>query len=170
MARQIDTRSEFEKKVKAGEVVLEPPRQAGRDAATGRFISNKRLPEMLPPYLIGQQMNITYYNDIDVEAFKREVSKQVNRILDDIKGERFNEAGIKYQQFMDQYDACFEMPSQEGLQDVKRRGIDLYAILENQGVFLTDELHLQKNPREESLRRFSGITDAHINLFFICSN
>lgn len=166
MARPIETRSGFEKKVKAGKVILEPPRQPGRDAATGRFVSNKRLPAMLPPFLIGHQMNITYYNDTDVEAFKREVREQVNRILDDIRGERFSDAGIRYQQFIDQYDACFEMPSREGLQDVKRRGIDLYAILERQGAILTDELHLQNKPNAESLRRFSGITDAHINLFF----
>lgn len=86
MARQIETRSEFEKKVKAGEVILEPPRQPGRDAATGRYVSNKRLPGMLPPFLIGQQVNITFYNDIDVEAFKQEVRAQVTRILNDIRG------------------------------------------------------------------------------------
>lgn len=166
MARQIETRSEFEKKVKAGEVILEPPRQPGRDAATGRFVSNKRLPGMLPPFLIGQQVNITFYNDIDVGAFKQEVRVQVTRILNDIRGERFNEAGIKYQQFIDQYDACFEMPSPEGLGKVKERGVDLYAILENQGMALTDELHLNHKPGEEVGRRFTAITDAHINLFF----
>ncbi|EOE4566619.1 hypothetical protein ACKC6B_004298 [Enterobacter hormaechei] len=166
MARQIETRSEFEKKVKAGEVILEPPRQPGRDAATGRYVSNKRLPGMLPPFLIGQQVNITFYNDIDVEAFKQEVRAQVTRILNDIRGERFNEAGIKYQKFIDQFDACFEMPSPEGLGKVKERGVDLYAILEHQGMALTDELHLNHKPGEEVGRRFTAITDAHINLFF----
>lgn len=166
MARPIETRSEFEKKVEAGKVILEPPRQPGRDAATGRYVSNKRLPGMLPTYLIRQQMNITFYNDIDVEAFKREVRDQVSRILDDIREERFSDAGISYQQFIDQYDDCFAMPTPEGFEVVRRRGIDLYAILERQGTRLTEELHLQNNPDAESLRRFSGITDAHINLFF----
>lgn len=166
MTRPIETRSEFEKKVNAGEVILEPPRQPGRDAATGRFVSNKRLPGMLPPFLIRQQMNITFYNDIDVEAFKREVRDQVNRIQDDIREERFSDAGISYQQFIDQYDDCFAMPSPEGFEVVRRRGIDLYSILERQGTTLTDELHLKNEPNAESLRRFSGITDAHINLFF----
>ena len=164
MARPIETR--FEKKVEAGKVILEPPRQPGRDAATGRYVSNKRLPGMLPTYLIRQQMNITFYNDIDVEAFKREVRDQVSRILDDIREERFSDAGISYQQFIDQYDDCFAMPTPEGFEVVRRRGIDLYAILERQGTRLTEELHLQNNPDAESLRRFSGITDAHINLFF----
>ncbi|WP_336983761.1 MULTISPECIES: hypothetical protein [unclassified Cedecea] len=166
MTRPIETRSEFEKKVNAGEVILEPPRQPGRDAATGRFVSNKRLPGMLPTFLIRQQMNITFYNDIDVEAFKREVREQVSRIQDDIREDRFSEAGISYQQFIDQYDDCFAMPSPEGFEVVRRRGIDLYATLERQGTNLTEELHLQNNPDAESLRRFSGITDAHINLFF----
>jgi len=166
MTRPIETRSEYEKKVNAGEVILEPPRQPGRDAATGRFVSNKRLPGMLPTFLIRQQMNITFYNDIDVEAFKREVRDQVSRILDDIREDRFSDAGISYQQFIDQYDDCFAMPSPEGFEGVRRRGIDLYAILERQGTTLTEELHLQNNPDAESLRRFSGITDAHINLFF----
>lgn len=166
MAKKLSTRTELEKMVEAKEVVLEPPRQAGRDPATGRFISNERLPEALPPYLIGQQMNITFYNNIDVEAFKQAVRVQVTRILNDIKGERFNEAGIKYQQFIDQYDACFEMPSPEGLRNVKERGVDLYAVLEHQGIALTDELHLKQNPDEDAGRRFTAITDAHINLFF----
>lgn len=166
MARLIKTRSEFEKKEKAGEVILEPPRQPGRDAATGRFVSNKRVPGMLPPFLIRQQMNIAIYNDIDVEAFKREVRDQVSRVLDDIREERFSDAGISYEQFIDHYDDCFAMPAREKFERVRARGIDLYAILERQGAILTDELHLRKKPDAESLRRFSGITDAHINLFF----
>lgn len=166
MARPIKTRSECEKKEKAGEVILEPPRQPGRDAATGRFVSNKRVPGMLPPFLIRQQMNIAIYNDIDVEAFKREVRDQVSRVLDDLREERFSDTGIRYQQFIDRYDDCFAMPAREKFERVRERGIDLYAILERQGTILTDELHLKNNPGAESLRRFSGITDAHINLFF----
>lgn len=166
MARPIKTRSECEKKEKAGEVILEPPRQPGRDAATGRFVSNKRVPGMLPPFLIRQQMNIAIYNDIDVEAFKREVRDQVSRVLDDLREERFSDAGIRYQQFIDRYDDCFAMPAREKFERVRERGIDLYAILERQGAILTDELQLRNNPGAESLRRFSGITDAHINLFF----
>lgn len=130
MARPIKTRSEFEKKVKPGEVILEPPRQPGRDAATGHFVSNKRLPGMLPPFLIRQQMNIAIYNDVDVGAFKREVREQVSRVLDDIREERFSDAGISYQQFIDHYDDCFTMPSPEKFERVRGRGIDLYAILE----------------------------------------
>lgn len=155
MARPIETRSEFDKKVEAGKVIPEPPRQPGRDAATGRFVSNKRLPGGLPTYLIRQQMNITFYNDIDVEAYKRYVRDQVRRILDDIREERFSDAGISYQQFIDQCDDCFAMPSPEGFETVRRRGIDLYAILERQGTNLTKELHLQNKPDAESLRRFA---------------
>lgn len=111
-------------------------------------------------------MNITYYNDVDVEAFKRAVRSQVTRILDDIREQRFNDTGIRYQQFIDHYDACFEMPTPEGLRDVRGRGIDLYAILEHQGISVTDELHIKNRPGEASLRSFTAITDAHINLFF----
>ncbi|ARD61441.1 hypothetical protein Y71_16470 [Kosakonia radicincitans DSM 16656] len=166
MPINITTRTEFERMAKAKDPVLEPPRQAARNPATGRFVSNERLPDALPPYLISQQMNITFYNDIDVETFKQEVRLQITRILDDLRGERFNAAGIKYQQFIDQYDACFRKPSPQRWEAVEVRGIDLYAILENLGAILTDELHLQEKPGVESLRRFSGITDAHINLFF----
>lgn len=166
MARKVETRTAFEKQVTERTIILEAPRQPGRDAATGRFVSNKRLPEMLPPYLIGQQMNITYYNDVDVEAFKRAVRSQVTRILDDIREQRFNDTGIRYQQFIDHYDACFEMPTPEGLRDVRGRGIDLYAILEHQGISVTEELHIKNRPGEASLRSFTAITDAHINLFF----
>lgn len=165
MARPIKTRSEFENKVKPGEVILEPPRQPGRDAVTGRFVSNKRVSGMLPPFLIRQQMNITF-NNIDMEDLTRKVRDQVSRILDDIREERFSEAGIRYEQFIDHYADCSVLPSPEKFERVRERGIDLYAILERQGTILTDELHLRNNPGAESLRRFSGITDAHINLFF----
>lgn len=165
MTRPIKTRSECEKKENAGEVILEPPRQPGRDAVTGRFVSNKRVPGMLPPFLIRQQMNITF-NNIDAEDLMRKVRDQVSRILDDIREERFSDAGSRYEQFIDHYADCSVLPSPEKFERVRERGIDLYTILERQGTILTDELHLRNNPGAESLRRFSGITDAHINLFF----
>ncbi|HCD6651332.1 TPA: hypothetical protein NDU49_003484 [Citrobacter freundii] len=166
MIQQLHKRSDVEKKVAAGEVVKEQPRQAIRDTVTGRIISNERVPEMLPAYLIAMQSNTLIYNDVDVEAFQQEVRKQVTRILDVIRDERFENAGIAYQQFIDQYDACFEMPSVAVLGEVKRRGIDLYAVLEHQGTRLTAEMSVGDRHDKESERRFNAVTEAHINLFF----
>lgn len=166
MAKQLRKRSDIEKMVAAGDAVKEQPRQAIRESITGRIISNERVPEMLPTYLIAMQSNAFIYNDVDVEAFNREVRQQVSRILDAIKDERFENAGIAYQQFIDQYDACFEFPSTDVLGEVKRRGIDLYAVLEHQGNRLTAEMGVGQTPDSESERRFNAVTEAHINLFF----
>lgn len=166
MARQLRKRSDIEKMVEAGDAVKEQPRQAIRETLTGRIISNERVPEMLPTYLIAMQSNTLIYNDVDVEAFNREVRQQVSRILDAIKDERFESVGIAYEQFIDQYDACFEMPSTDVLAEVKRRGIDLYAVLEHQGNRLTAEMGVGQSPDNESERRFNAVTEAHINLFF----
>ncbi|EOL9010492.1 hypothetical protein ACRV4U_004064 [Cronobacter sakazakii] len=166
MARQLRKRSDIEKMVAAGDAVKEQPRQTIRETITGRIISNERVPEMLPTYLIAMQSNTLIYNDVDVEAFNREVRQQVSRILDVIRDERFENAGIAYQQFIDQYDACFEFPSTDVLGEVKRRGIDLYAVLEHQGNRLTAEMGVGQAPDIESERRFNAVTEAHINLFF----
>ncbi|WP_419793244.1 hypothetical protein [Serratia fonticola] len=162
MAEQLCKRSDIERMVAAGEAVKEQPRQAIRETITGRIISNERVPEMLPTYLIAMQSNTLIYNDVDVEAFQREVSQQVSRILDAIGDERFENAGIAYQQFIDQYDACFEMPSMGVLGEVKRRGIDLYAV----GSRLAAELGIRNKPGKETVRRFKAVTEAHIHLFF----
>lgn len=90
----------------------------------------------------------------------------MTRILDAIKDERFENAGIAYQQFIDQYDACFEMPSTDVLGHVKRRGIDLYAVLEHQGTRLTAEMRVGDSHNQASERSFNAVTEAHINLFF----
>ena len=166
MAQQLRKRSDIERMVATGEAVKEPPRQAIRETSTGRIIQNNRLPEMLPTYLIAVQSNTLIYNDVDVEAFHREVRQQVTRILDAIGDERFDNAGIAYQQFIDQYDACFEMPSTDILGHVKRRGIDLYAVLEHLGSRLMADLSVSKQLNEETERRFYAVTEAHINLFF----
>lgn len=166
MSQQLCKRSEIEKKVAAGEAVKEQPRQAIRDMATGRIISNERVAETLPTYLIAMQSNTLIYNDVDVEAFNREVRQQAARILDAIKDEQFANAGIAYQQFIDQYDDCFEMPSTAGLADVRRRGINLYAVLEHHGNRLAAEMGIKNRPDAESERRFYAVTEAHINLFF----
>lgn len=165
MTKKLRKRSDIEM-VEAGDAVKEQPRQVIREISTGKIISNERVPEMLPTYLIAMQSNAFIYNDVDVEAFNREVRQQVSRILDAIKGERFENAGIAYQQFIDQYDACFEFPSTEVLGEVKRRGIDLYAVLEHQGNRLTAEMRVGQTPDDESERRFNAVTEAHINLFF----
>jgi len=166
MSQQLCKRSEIEKKVAAGEAVKEQPRQVIRDRINGQIISNERVPEALPTYLIAMQSNTLIYNDVDVEAFNREVRQQVARILDAIGDERFEKAGIAYQQFIDQYDACFEMPSMSVLSEVKRRGIDLYAVLEHQGSRLAVELGIRNEPGKETVRRFNAVTEAHIHLFF----
>lgn len=166
MAQPLRKRSDIERMVATGEAVKEQPRQPVRDTVTGRIISNERVAEMLPSYLIAMQSNTLIYNDVDVEAFNQEVRQQVARILDAIKDERFENAGIAYQQFIDQYDACFEMPSSAGLADMKRRGIDLYAVLEHHGNRLTAELGIENQPGKESELRFNAVTEAHINLFF----
>ncbi len=166
MSKQLRKRSEIEKMVAAGEAVKEQPRQIIRNKSTGEIILNERVPEMLPTYLIAMQSNTLIYNDIDVEAFQREVRQQVSRILDAIRDDQFDNAGIAYQQFIDQYDACFEMPSQDVLGEVKRRGIDLYAVLEHQGTRLTAEMSIKFRHDKESERRFNAVTEAHINLFF----
>ncbi|EMP4205684.1 MULTISPECIES: hypothetical protein [Klebsiella/Raoultella group] len=166
MTEQLRKRSDIERMVATGEAVKEQPRQPIRDTVTGRIISNERVAETLPTYLIAMQSNTLIYNDVDVEAFNREVSQQVAKILDVIKDERFENAGIAYQQFIDQYDACFEIPSTAGLADVKRRGIDLYAVLEHHGNRLTAELDIENQPGKESELRFYAVTEAHINLFF----
>ncbi len=166
MAKQLRKRSEIERMVAAGEAVEEQPRQAIRETITGRIISNERVPKMLPSYLIDMQSNTLIYNDVDVEAFNREVRQQVAKILDAIKDEQFANAGIAYQQFIDQYDDCFEMPSSAGLADVRRRGIDLYAVLELHGSRLAVELGIRNEPGKETERRFNAVTEAHIHLFF----
>lgn len=166
MSQQLHKRSDIEKKVAAGEAVKEQPRQAIRDTITGRIISNERVPESLPACLIAMQSNTLIYNDVDVEAFQREVSQQVLRIRDAIRDERFENAGIAYEQFIDQYDACFETPSVDVLGEVKRRGIDLYAVLEHQGTRLTEEMRIGGSHDQESERSFNAVTEAHINLFF----
>lgn len=58
------------------------------------------------------------------------------------------------------------MPSTDVLGEVKRRGIDLYAVLEHQGNRLTAEMGVGQSPDNESERRFNAVTEAHINLFF----
>ncbi|CAI1207973.1 Uncharacterised protein [Serratia liquefaciens] len=166
MSQQLCKRSEIEKKVAAGEAVKEQPRQVIRDRINGQIISNERVAETLPTYLIAMQSNTIIYNDVDVEAFNREVRQQAARILDAIKDEQFAKAGIAYQQFIDQYDDCFEMPSPAGLADVRRRGIDLYAVLEHHGNHLAAEMGIKNRPDAESERRFYAVTEAHINLFF----
>lgn len=83
-----------------------------------------------------------------------------------MKDERFADAGIAYQQFLDQYDDCFEMPSTDALHGVKRRGIDLYAVLDHQGDRLAQELGIENQSNGETERRFNAVTEAHINLFF----
>ena len=67
MATQLRKRSDIEKMVAAGDAVKEQPRQAIRETITGRIISNERVPEMLPTYLIAMQSNAFIYNDVDVE-------------------------------------------------------------------------------------------------------
>lgn len=166
MTRILRKRSDIERMVASGEAIKEAPRQPIRETSTGHIISNERVHEMLPTYLIAMQSNTLIYNDVDVEAFNREVRQQVSRILDAIGDERFENAGIAYQQFIDQYDDCFEMPSTDGLSDVKRRGIDLYAILEHQGNRLADELDVKNLLNKETERRFYAVTEAHIHLFF----
>ncbi|HEJ7033279.1 TPA: hypothetical protein ACKQDJ_004723 [Serratia marcescens] len=168
MSQQLRKRSEIEKKVTVGEAVKEQPRQIIRDKSTGQFISNERVAETLPTYLIAMQSNTLIYNDVDVEAFNREVRQQAARILDAIKDEQFENAGIAYQQFIDQYDDCFEMPSPAGLADVRRRGIDLYAVLEQHGKRLAEDMSVKtlRNNNEKEVSRFYAITEAHINLFF----
>ncbi|GKV75843.1 hypothetical protein PEC106568_10170 [Pectobacterium carotovorum subsp. carotovorum] len=166
MARQLRKRSDIEKMVATGDAVKEQPRQTIRETITGRIISNERVPEMLPTYLIAMQSNTLVYNDVDVEAFNREVRQQVSRILDAIRDERFENAGITYQQFIDQYDACFEMPSRDALSAVKRRGIDLYAVLDHQGKRLAAELGIKIQPNKDAELHFNAVTEAHINLFF----
>ena len=166
MAKQLRKRSDIEKMVAAGEAVKEHPRQAIRETSTGQINLNDLLAEMLPTYLIAMQSNTLIYNDVDVETFNREVRKQATRILDAIRDERFENAGIAYQQFIDQYDASFEMPSTAALADVKRRGIDLSTVLEHQGSLLAAELGIKNKPEEETARRFYAVSEAHINLFF----
>ncbi|HCH6765260.1 TPA: hypothetical protein NK775_001913 [Serratia marcescens] len=166
MSQQLRKRSEIEKKVAAGEAIKEQPRQVIRNTITGQIMSNERVPEMLPTYLIAVQSSTLIYNDVDVEAFNREVRQQVAKILDAIKDEQFANAGIAYQQFIDQYDDCFEMPSPAGLADVRRRGIDLYAVLEHHGNRLAAVMGIKNRPDAESERRFYAVTEAHINLFF----
>ncbi|ELY4377367.1 hypothetical protein ACOZ17_003967 [Cronobacter sakazakii] len=73
MSQQLRKRSDIEKKVAVGEAVKEQPCQVIRDTVTGRIISNERVPEMLPTYLIAMQSNTLIYNDVDVEAFQQEV-------------------------------------------------------------------------------------------------
>lgn len=166
MTRELQRRSEIEKMVATGEAIKEPPRQPIRETSTGRLISNQRVPEMLPTYLIAMQSNTFIYNDIDVEAFQREVSHQTSRILAAIGDAQFENAGTMYQQFIDQYDACFETPSTTGLEEVKRRGIDLYAVLERQGTRLAAELGVENQPNRETAERFNAVTESHIRLFF----
>jgi len=166
MSQQLRKRSDIEKKVAAGEAVKEQPRQLIRDTITGKIISNERVPETLPACLIAMQSNTLVYNDVDVEAFQREVRQQVSQILDAIRDERFEKAGIAYQQFIDQYDACFETPSVDVLGEVKRRGIDLYAVLEHQGTRLTAEMCVGGSHDRASERSFNDVTEAHINLLF----
>lgn len=166
MANPLQKRSDIEKRIADGEAVKEPPRQVIRETSTGRIISNDRVPEMLPTYLIARQSNTFIYNDVDVEAFNQEVRLQVSRILDAIKDERFENAGIAYQQFIDLYDGCFGTPSDTELRAVKQHGIKLYAVLEHQGSRLAADLGIKNEPGEETVRRFNAVTEAHINLFF----
>jgi hypothetical protein len=58
------------------------------------------------------------------------------------------------------------MPSVAVLGEVKRRGIDLYAVLEHQGTRLTAEMRLGIDMIRSPERRFNAVTEAHINLFF----
>lgn len=166
MTRELQRRSDIEKMVATGEAIKEPPRQPIRETSTGRLISNQRVPDMLPTYLIAVQSNTLIYNDIDVADFQREVSRQTSKILAAIGDAQFENAGTMYQQFIDQYDACFETPSVTGLEEVKRRGIDLYAVLERQGTRLAAELGVENEPNRETVHRFNAVTESHIRLFF----
>lgn len=166
MTRELQRRSEIEKMVATGEAIKEPPRQPIRETSTGRLISNQRVPEMLPTYLIAMQSNTFIYNDVDVKAFQQEVSQQSSRLLAAMKDTQFDNAGITYQQFIDQYDACFESPSEGELREVKRQGIKLYAVLDYQGDRLASEFKIKNPWNTEAEQRFNAVTEAHINLFF----
>lgn len=166
MTRELHRRSEIEQMVASGKAVKEPARQAIRETSTGRLISNQRVPEMLPTYLIAMQSNTFIYNDVDVKAFQQEVSQQASRLLAVMKDMQFDNAGITYQQFIDQYDACFERPSEGELLEVKRQGTKLYAVLHFQGERLASELGVKNLSNWEAAQRFNAVTEAHINLFF----
>lgn len=166
MSNKLHKRSEIERKLAEGEAVKEPPRQIIRELSSGRILSNECARDMLPPFLIAMQSNTLIYNDIDVEALRKDVSEQASRIHSLLRDNRFEDAGILYQQFIDNYDACFERPFPDSLDHVKRRGIDLYAVLEHCGAGLTEDMSRVCGPGEEVECRFNAVTEAHINLFF----
>lgn len=160
------TQSQINEMLKSGEAKQGPLRRAITSVKSGKIISNEIVQSTtLPPAIVTKSDIYIVYNDIDIQQFKKEVREQTNIILQTLRNTTFSNAGVQYQQFIDQFAALMELPTDDHLNLVRSKGIDLYATLENEFVATADEIHPVKNPDQGLEKRFYAVAEANLNLF-----
>lgn len=160
------TQSQINEMLKSGEAKEGPIRRAVTSVKTGKIISNEIVKSTtLPPAIVTKSDIYTIYNDIDIQQFKKEVREQTSIILQALRNTAFSNAGVQYQQFLDQFAALMELPTDDHLNFVWSKGIDLYATLENEFVATADEIHPAKIPDQALEKRFYAVAEANLNLF-----
>lgn len=158
--------SQINEMLKSGEVKQGPLRRTVTSVKTGKIISNEIVQSTtLPPAIVTKSDIYIIYNDIDIQQFKKEVRDQTSIILQALRNNAFSNAGVQYQQFLDQFAALMELPTDDHLNLVRSKGIDLYATLENEFVATADEIHPVKNPDQGLEKRFYAVAEANLNLF-----
>ncbi|MEM7873185.1 hypothetical protein Q4R10_12285 [Morganella morganii] len=161
------TQSQINRMLQSGEAKEGPLRRAVTSVKTGKIISNGVVKSAtLPPAIITKTDNYIVYNDIDIQLFKNEVREQTSIILQALKNHRLSNAGVEYQQFLDQFTALMEHPTEPHLNLVRSKGIDLYATLENEFMIVCDEINPANNPNQDQEKIFYAVAEANLNLFF----
>ncbi|GAK26292.1 hypothetical protein SLIQ_06435 [Serratia liquefaciens FK01] len=160
------TQSQINEMLKSGEAKQGPLRTTVTSVKTGKIISNEIVQSTTLPTAIVTKSDIYFiYNDIDIQQFKNEVRNQTSMILQALRNTEFSNAGVQYQQFLDQFAALMELPTDDHLNLVRSKGIDLYATLENEFVAAAGEIHPVNNPGQDLEKRFYAVAEANLNLF-----
>lgn len=164
---KVYTQSEINKMLKSGEAIEGPLRQVVTSVKTGKILSNGIVQAVtLPPAIVTRSDTYVYYNDIDIKQFKDEVKVQTSIIVQELRDGRFNNAGVQYQQFLDQFVACMESPTQDHLSLVRAKGIDLYATLQDSFMATAGAINPYNNLDQDVEKKFYALAEANLNLFF----
>ncbi|OWY77107.1 hypothetical protein [Pantoea sp. AMG 501] len=127
------SQSRINELLESGEAIEGPLRRIVTSVRTGRIISNGIVQSKnLPPAIVTKIETHITYNVADIEQFKNEVRAQTDIILQSLRNNTFNNSGVLYQQFLDQFTALMESPTDGHLNLVWSKGIDLYSTLQNE--------------------------------------
>jgi len=160
------TQSQINEMLKSGEAKEGQLRRAVTSVKTGKIISNEIVQSAsLPPAIVTKSDTYIVYNDIGIQQFKNEVREQTSIILQALRNNAFSNSGVQYQQFLDQFAALMEHPTDDHLNLVRSKGIDLYATLENELVATADEINPENNPDQDKEKKFYAVAEANLNLF-----